>query len=169
MDVSLMWDEYLKLLNCYPNLYEDLNCGCQVEDIQRAETIIGLEFPEELRLVYLMNNGQKGNTNGVFKAISGYDKYSRPRFLPIESVITAWRKLLENKELDVFEKSYIPFAIDNENNMDDVYCIDAESGEIYLLWVLIYDPFNPAEWQTNKLLRATSLNDFLLNQINLYK
>lgn len=163
-----MWDEYLKILKCYPKLYEDLNCGCQEEEIQRVENIVGIRFPEELRSVYLKNDGQKGNTDGIFKAISGYDKYSRPRFLPIASVATAWRNLCNDENLDIFEKTYIPFAIDNEKKMDDVYCINVESGDIYLLWVLIDDPFHPAEWQTNKFLRATSLKEFLLNQINLY-
>jgi hypothetical protein len=87
----------------------------------------------------------------------------------IDSVIAAWYKLSNNQSIDVFSKTYIPFATDNENNMDDVYCVDTQTGQVYLLWVLIYDFFNPVEWQTGKFLKAATINEFLRMQSNLYR
>jgi cell wall assembly regulator SMI1 len=75
-----MWNEFLKILQCYPQLYEDLNCKCTDEDIHRAEETLAIKLPEELRLIYLTNNGQKGDADGIFKSVSGYNKYTRPKF-----------------------------------------------------------------------------------------
>lgn len=70
--------------------------------------------------------------------------------------------------LDVFKDTYIPFAVDNKKDMDDIYCVDALSGEIFLLWVSTCDPFCPVEWQTGIFERGKSLDIFLQQQIEMY-
>ncbi len=166
--VVLLWHEFLQVIKCYPTLFEDLNNGCEINEIEQVEKTMNLSFPSDLRSVYLSNNGQKGSQDGIFKAVSGYNKYSRPKLLDTKSIVTVWRTLSEKTYTNVFKASYIPFAADNIESADDVYCIDSNTGEVFLLWVLIYDPFNPIEWQINKFLKASSLKGFLSYQIALY-
>lgn len=66
-----MWDEFLKILKLYPNIFDDLNTGCTIEDIKRIENIIDIKIPYELRAIYLKNSGQKGMGDGIFKSVSG--------------------------------------------------------------------------------------------------
>ena len=163
-----VWDEFVKTLECYSELFKDLNCGCTDDDIKRLENNIGVKLPDTLTSIYLKNNGQKGIKEGIFKAVSGYNKYSRLKFLNVDLVANTWYQLSQNKAIDVFKETYIPFAVDNERNMDDVFCVDAITGEVLLLWVLVYDPLNPVEWQTTIFKRGKSLGVFLQQQIEMY-
>ena len=164
-----VWDEFLKTLRCYSGLFDDLNSGCTQEEINRVESGIGgIKLPDALSSVYLKNNGQKGISEGIFKTVSGYNKYSRLKFLSIDSVARICHQLSQNKAIDVFKETYIPFAVDNEKNMGDVLCIDSITGEVLLLWLLVYDPLSPVEWQTTVLERGKSFDIFLQRQIEMY-
>lgn len=165
-DCILMWDGFLNKLKLYPNVLQDLNEGCTLEEIITVEKNIGVKFPPDLAQIYLENNGQCVDSKGIFKAISGYDKYSRPKLLSLKSVENVWKIL--SIDCDVFKRRYIPFAADNEKCMDDVLCIDTETGEIILLWVLIYDLFSPIDWQTHSVSRGENLEEFLQRQMELY-
>lgn len=59
------------------------------------------------------------------------------------------------------------FATDNLKNPDDVFCFDTQTGQILLLWVLAADPFNPPDWQYNKLEVADNLEEFIKQQSEL--
>lgn len=91
-----VWDEFLGKLKCYPGLIDDINVACTDEDIKRLENYIGIKIPDTLASIYLRNNGQKGEKEGIFKAVSGYDKYSRLKFLDIDSVASVWQQLSQN-------------------------------------------------------------------------
>jgi hypothetical protein len=165
IDVTDAWSEFCRILKLFPKTFEDMNTGCKKKDITKAEKEMGMKFPLELSIIYLENNGQKGTQTGIFKALSGWNKYTRPMFLPLESVVRVWKKLKDDPDIDVFKTHYIPFAVyKDEELVDDVYCLDGETGEVYLLWVLLYDPFSPPDWQTARYKRAKRLADFLVDQ-----
>jgi len=77
--------------------------------------------------------------------------------------------MLNVKEIDVFTPEMIPFAVDDEGDaIDDVYCINSNTEEIYLLWVSTLDWMMPDNWQTARLKRADSLIEFIEYQIRMY-
>lgn len=163
-----MWDEFLKILKLYPSVLKDLNEGCTKEEILSAESNIGVKFPSALIQVYLKNNGQCIDSKGIFKAVSGYDKYSRLKLLSLKSVENIWKILYHTDGLDVFEKTYIPFAADDEKCINDIYCIDAKTEEVFLLWTSIYDWNYPIDWQTHRFSRGKNMELFLQKQIEMY-
>ena len=52
--------------------------------------------------------------------------------------------------------------------MDDVFCIDTNTGKIFLLWVMASDPFNPPDWRYNQIEVADSMENFILNQLQIH-
>ncbi len=169
MNIETNWNTFKIKLKCFPKLFEDLNEGCKEIEIENIEMKIDIKFPLELRLLYLLNNGQKGKTDGIFKAVSGYSKFSKVKFLNLQKLLIVWQILKSYEELDVFDPTLIPFASDRDDDaIDDVYCIDSITEEIYLLWVATPDWTLPADWQTAKLKRANNLSEFIDKQLEMY-
>ena len=165
-----MWNDFLQVLQIhYPSSNDSIHSGCNLDELAVVETSLHLSIPPELQAVYLANNGQRTNTAGIFKAVSGYNKYSRLSFLPLSSVISAWNQLCDDK-VDVFRPSDIPFAASyiDVGKFDDIYCVDTLTGAVFLLWVACFDPFLPWDWQTARFFRAETLNDFLRSQSQMY-
>ena len=166
--ITEAWEQYCAKLKLYPTSFADLNPGCSTKDLDTAEKSLSLQLPDALRELYLKNNGQTGKAKGIFKAVSGFDKYVRTRFLDLDTAVRIWKALSEDDDVDVFEAKMIPFAADRDEYCDDVFCMDATTGAVYLLWVGVIDPFMPAEWQTAKIARGTDLCDFLKKQLDLW-
>jgi len=168
MDILKTWNKFKAKTTVFPDFEDDLNPGCRIEDITKVEEKMELKFPNDLKTLYLTNNGQKGKGEGIFKASSGYSKFSKLYFLDIDKILHIYNLLNANK-VDVFAPELIPFAVDDEGEpMDDVYCIDSKTGEIYLLWVNAIDWTLPEDWQTAKLKRADNLIEFIESQIRMY-
>lgn len=173
MTIKTAWNRFIEICSVFPRLLSDLNPGCSSDSIQRIEKKMGISFPGDVKQLYLMNNGQKGKGDGIFKAVSGYSKFSRPKFLSLDAVWLARQCLLSDNDLDVFKNTDIPFAADRlvknvrRNTMDDVFCINAETEEVYLLWVAAYDWTLPPDWQTNRIKQADNLAEFLIKQMGL--
>ncbi len=126
------------------------------------------ELKEEFKELYYFSNGQNVSEKGVFKAVSGYDKYSRLIFLPVEKVRALHNKLMDDMYESIFEKDLIPFASEHIDGHDDTYCYHNLTGEVYLLWILAADLFNPIEWELYKVKYSNSLSEFFDKQNELY-
>lgn len=164
------WNAFLNAIKSFKPLFDDLNGPSSEVEIINAEYELKLSFLEELNNVYLSNNGQLGNEKGVFKALSGYDVYKRPKLLSFSSIINLKNVLLKNSNFGAYFKStYIPFACDDENYPDNVFCVDSESGEVYLLWVSTPDWTLPVDWQLLKVKQANTLEAFLEIQTMYYR
>lgn len=122
------------------------------------------DFPNDLRLVLNLSNGQNLSNPGVFEAKSGYSKVSKLKLLNLEQTLALKATLQNTADLDVFNTNMTPFAVDNLNSPDDVFCLEAETNRVWLLWVGISDPFLPADWQYAKTEYASSFNEFIVNQ-----
>ncbi len=168
MDIISVWNKFKDKIKLFQVFEDVLNPGCKKEDLAKIEDQLELKFPGDFKKLYLTNNGQKGKTEGIFKASSGYSKFSKLKFIEIDK-IPEISNYLEANDVDVFTPEIIPFAADDEvESMDDVYCIDSKTGEIYLLWTLAVDWTLPADWQTSKLKRADNLIEFLESQLRMY-
>jgi hypothetical protein len=168
------WSLFKDTIKVFPQLANDLNRGCQQSDITAIGKKMGTVLPDALKRLYVLNNGQRGEADGIFKAVSGYSKFSKVFFLPLDKILAVWQYLRADKPIDVFRPNDIPFAADrcvtqqNIHSMDDVFCMDSETGEVFLLWTAFPDPFLPPDWQTNRIKQAENLIDFLHKQIGLY-
>jgi len=166
MDILDAWNKFKDRLSLYSISEESLNPGCKLEFLSKIEAQIGLKFPNDFKSLYLTNNGQKLNDDKIFKASSGWSKFSKLYFLELEKIPIIMDKL---KNVDVFDSGLIPFAVDDMgDSMDDVYCIDSKTEEVYLLWVAAIDWTLPDDWQTSKLKRADNLIEFFENQMMMY-
>ncbi|MHA1150485.1 MAG: SMI1/KNR4 family protein [Promethearchaeota archaeon] len=168
MDFSDTWNKFKDQISVFPIFKTALNPGCKKEDLIKFENRMKLKLPNDLKTLYLTNNGQKGNVDGIFKASSGYSKFSKLKFLEINKIVNII-DILNSKNVDVFTPEMIPFAADDEGgSIDDIYCIDSQTEEIYLLWVATIDWTLPNDWQTIKLKRAENLIEFIEFQSKMY-
>lgn len=164
------WNEFLNEIKRFKSLFEDLNGPCIHAEIVNAERELNLLFPEDLKIIYLNNNGQSGIETGVFKALSGYDVYKRPKLLSLRSMINMHNAFLKNSDFGAyFKNTYIPFACDDENYPDNVFCVDSECGAVYLLWVSAPDWTLPVDWQLLKVKQTNTLEAFLEIQTMYYR
>ena len=133
------------------------------------------ELPATLKALLALNNGQRiddeGTKKGIFKSISGWDNYERHVFLGIREIETAYKTFIDDKVLlTEFGVSEIPFAVAGSSTQyKEVFCINHSTGIVSLIWADHIDPFNPAEWQVQKFIRAESLMKFIDRQIELYR
>jgi cell wall assembly regulator SMI1 len=167
-DIVAAWNKFKDQIIVYPPFKEVLNPGSNKEYLNKIEKQMEVTFPDDFKTLYLTNNGQKSNEDGIFKASSGYSKFNKLCFLEIDKVLIIWN-MLNVKEIDVFTPEMIPFAVDGEEDaIDDVYCINSKTEEVYLLWVSTIDWTMPDDWQTARLKRADGLIEFIEYQIKMY-
>lgn len=70
------------------------------------------------------------------------------RVLDFDTSKDLYNKLLEDSTYNsIFHKTYIPIAADKIENPCDVLCYDLKTRKLFLYWLLLWDPFNPIEWQ----------------------
>lgn len=162
-------NKFFDSIKLYKDLKDDLCIGCGLDEISKFNDLLGINVPEELAELYLKHNGQLGESRGIFKSMSGYSKVSYLKFLNIDEVIKFYKILISKDEYStIFKERYLPIGVDKLTSPDDVICIDCKTNEVLLLWVLIYDLFNPVEWQIQRKLVAKSLKEYLLNQCRMY-
>ncbi len=162
--------EFFEILSCFPKVNESIKEGCNQDEIENIEKCLEFQFPADLKELYLMHNGQNLDEKGIFKILSGFDKYSRPKFLSLLDVEKLYKCLLEYGHLSsVFNHNLLPIAADNLEAPDDVICYDLKTGRVLLLWVLIYDPFTPVDWQISQVEVSENLNEFMKMQKESYR
>lgn len=126
MNVETTWREITSWLQ--KNVTEDLKLRppATEEDLAALERGIGLKLPDDLRRVYLLNNGQESYTlPGVFMGMT---------FIGPEEVLATWQSWKENEPFDpeideeysayppkavkagYFRRARVPFAHDYGNN-----------------------------------------------------
>ena len=96
------WNAYLeKLCEKMPYIWENLREGASMDDIKAAETEMGVLFPDELKGLYLANDGDNGES--VCGMMLGF------RFLSLESMRSEWRRSYSGTK-------WIPIASDGGGN-----------------------------------------------------
>jgi hypothetical protein len=140
------------LLKCYGKALASLNEPCPPERIRQAERDLGFELPPSLVRLLELSNGQKADTDGVFKSVSGWNVYKRLIFLDVESIVAV-----------------VPFAAEKRSTCwDEVFSIHRETQKVSLVWTVAPDPFLPPDWQFSRRGRGETLADFLRWQVSLY-
>jgi hypothetical protein len=166
MAIVEQWNIFRGKLKKRENLDDFLSVSCNESDIHKIEILLGLKFPDNLKAIYIQNNGQTGNV-GIFKALSGKSKVSYPVFLSINQIIRV-RKILIERNLDIFYQDLIPFACDSVSTaMDDVLCVDSTNEKVFLLWTSSPDWTLPTDWQTAKFELADNIENFIEKQIKI--
>ncbi len=93
-----------------PEINDDLNEGCSLEQLIKAENEIGLKFPQSFKDFYLIHNGQNNKDYfGLFYGVS---------LLPLEKIVEQWRmwsKIIDEhgdegmkNDFDYFQFSFVP-------------------------------------------------------------
>jgi cell wall assembly regulator SMI1 len=84
------WSLFKDTIKAFLQLANDLKTGCQQSDITAIEKKMGNVLPDALKKLYVLNNGQRVETDGIFKAISGYSKFSKVFFLTLDKMLAVW-------------------------------------------------------------------------------
>jgi hypothetical protein len=200
-DIVEVWDQFINVLKLYCDAPSLLNPPCSTQNILEVEGKLDFELPYMLKTLLTLNNGQridrevvmktsrwqkvanmigyhakepsanKGNAQGIFKSISGWDVYDRHIYLGLEGIQTAYKTFIDDDVLVAeFGTNEIPFAVaGSAEKYREAFCINYVTGIVSLIWTLYYDPFNPPEWQIEKFIQAESLAEFIEKQITLYR
>lgn len=149
---------------------EYLNPPCATSNIEAAENDLGFALPKELTQLLVLNNGQKLEAEGIFKNISGWDIYNKLKFLDCNSIVWAYKEILNDEDLlGEFGLDLIPFATKGGKDfLGDTYAINIHTGEIFILWTEAADWTLPKEWQFGIFKRGDSLIDFIKLQTMLF-
>lgn len=162
--IKILWNKYLeKIEKIKPKVLKDLNKGCVVQDIKDLELAVNIKFPSNLQGIYEMNDGQKGNEEGVFffdKSVfnMAIGLVKGCRLLSLKEITIEWKKLMADKELEVYRSSDMPFAKDNGY---DYLCFDINTGNIVGLWIGGPDWTLPRDWQVDRKILTQNLEEFL--------
>lgn len=169
-DLADAWRAFTEILKCYGNAPASLNEPCSAEKIREVEREMKLELPADLVELLKLCNGQKPDTRGVFKSVSGWDVYRRQIFLDVESIPAAYAAFLRDEVLvQEFGDQEIPFAAARSaHGYEEIFSVHRETQRVSLIWTEISDPFLPPEWQLTRFDRGEDLEDFLRWQIKLY-
>lgn len=152
------------LHNNAPFLITTLNPGATPIQIKCFEQKFGFSFPDTYKALLSISNGQKSPRRDHSRNI-GY--FYGQNFLSLEDSFRIWDSLENSPDPDVqytFKKSFIPLA----GTIDPIIVIDANSEQIYEVFVLAPDWTMPAEWQLFHRIRFQSLFEYLkwiLNQL----
>ena len=144
-NVPKLWKRIEKALKASPAVKKSLNKGATPEQIAACETALGVAFPPDLRDSYLIHDGQKTGSDGLFP--EGFaDLDSEFALLSLEEIVrewTVWKKLADAGEFknqqsqpdagvrsDWWNPKWVPFAADGGG---DSLCVDlapAEGGTV---------------------------------------
>ena len=162
------WKRFVEVISAY-RLNDELNEAISEAEILRIERSFRVRIPKQLKEIYLSNNGQKCETKGIFKAVYGYDVYEKLILLSAGEMCLVRKKFLSNENYKgFFIKTYFPFAADNKESPENCFCLDIDTGEIFLLVLYAPDWTLPLDWQLWKIKQANTLFHFLDFQILLY-
>jgi hypothetical protein len=169
-DLASAWEQFKGALKAYSKAYASLNEPCPSERIRQAERDLGFELPEPLVRLLELSNGQQPDTDGIFKSVSGWDRYRRHVFLDIEGVVAVYRHYVEDEDLMKQYPGEVPFASESPSSCwDEAFTIHRETQKVSLIWTSAPDPFLPPEWQFHRYGRGESLAEFLRWQVTLYR
>jgi cell wall assembly regulator SMI1 len=169
-DLTSAWERFTKVLKCYGDAFASLNEPCPSGRIRQAERELGFELPEPLVRLLELSDGQKPDTDGVFKSVSGWNRYRRHVFLDVESVVAVYRHYAEDEDLVKEYPDEVPFASESRSSCwGEVFAIHRETLKVSLIWTTAGDPFLPPEWQFSRFGRGEDLAEFLRFQGMLYR
>jgi hypothetical protein len=165
------WREFEGRLKIYGNALSALNSPCSGEAIAELEERLKFRFPRSLGELLRLANGQKLDRPGVFKSISGWDRYMRHVFLDAASIATAYENFVGNEVLVAeFGSRQIPFSVaGTPDSYRECFCVHAEQQTVSLIWADVNDPWLPPEWQVARYARGRDLAEFLDRQTALYR
>jgi cell wall assembly regulator SMI1 len=142
-----IWERIEKwLLANAPELYDELSPGASEEELQRAETILGVRLPDEVRESYGIHNGQKHYRGVGFNTaeveLKLYGLLDNSTLMSLEAILGRWNMLKELREggdfddlecitdgstvTDWWHPKWIPFTYNFQGDYD---CIDLNPGE----------------------------------------
>jgi len=169
-DLAQAWEQFTGTLKVYPKAFSSLNGPCPSEKIRQAERDLGCELPEPLVRLLELSDGQKPDTPGIFKSVSGWDRYRRHVLLDAESIVAVYRHYVEDEQLMAQFPGEVPFAAEKRSSCwDEVFTIHQETRKVSLIWTSAPDPFLPPEWQFSRFGRGETLAEFLRWQVTLYR
>jgi len=169
-DLASAWEQFTGVLKRYSKAFASLNEPCPSEKIRQAERDLGFELPELLVRLLELSDGQKPDTPGIFKSISGWDRYRRHIFLDVDSIVAVYRHYVEDEQLMAQFPGEVPFAAEKRSSCwDEVFAIHRETRKVSLIWTSAADPTLPPEWQFHLFGRGETLADFLRWQVTLYR
>lgn len=114
------WNTYTKtLFSKMPFLKETIRAGVSENSIRTAEAEIGFAFPEELKNLYLTNDGD--NDEALCGMLLGF------RFLSLEGMLIEWRIMKTIAEYA--DKRWLPFGSDDGGNFIGVNVDSDSSGK----------------------------------------
>ncbi len=114
-DLAQAWEQFTGALKAYPKVYSALNEPCSSERIRQAERELGFELPEPLVRLLELSDGQKPDTPGIFKSVSGWDRYRRHVLLDVESVVAVYRHYVEDEQLMAQFPGEVPFTAEHRS------------------------------------------------------
>jgi len=168
-NLASAWEQFTGTLKCYGQAFASLNEPCPAERIRWAERELGFELPPSLVRLLELSNGQKPDTEGIFKSVSGWNVYKRLVFLDVESVVAVYRHYVEDRDLMKEYPGEVPFAAEKRSTCwDEVFSIHRETRKVSLVWTVAPDPFLPPDWQFSRFGRGEDLAEFLRWQVSLY-
>lgn len=169
--LTAAWQDFTGVLKIYGNALASLNPPCPPNPIRDAESALGFALPNSLAELLKLNNGQKLDSPGIFKSISGWDVYRRSVFLDAESVVIAYRAFVGDEGLlKVFGDKEIPFAVaGSPSSYDEMFSVNRDDGRVSLLWTGAGDPFLPFDWRVARYKRGNDLAEFIRAQAALFR
>lgn len=149
-----------------PQVIDDLRPPATDDEIRTTERILGVTFPDDVRALYRIHDGQWEDTTGVF--------FGMP-LLPLHHIVAEWRSWIDNIDPGTNEelsegctsdpedaiqclytcRGWIPLSHDHGGNhlgIDLAPGPRGESGQI----------INFGRDEQDKFVLASSLDDFLL-------
>lgn len=171
--VKSLWEEILEILEeNIPSFSSDiLENGVRLERIKEVEKIMNIEFPKELKALYMSNNGTIG-----LGAILGFELIS------LEDILTEWKinkNALNNGKFDNiefksskeetvrnvgFDEKWIPFAYDNLHTYLAIDLNPDENGKVGQI-INIGD----AKINSIRYVLADSMEELLQDTVMIYE
>lgn len=135
-DVPTLWKRIDRSLKARPAVKRSLRKGATEDQIAACEAALGVTFPPDLRVSYLIHDGQKPNADGLFpEGFAGLD--SAFLLLTLGDVANQWQKWKQLADSGEFKKQkgqpdagvradwwnakWVPFAGDGGG---DSLCVD---------------------------------------------
>lgn len=135
-DVPTLWKRIEKALNANPAVKKSPKKGATEKQIAACEQALGITFPPDLRASYLIHDGQKAGTDGLFP--EGFAELDAEfALLSLDEVAKEWKTWRQLDDVGEFKKrktlsdagvrsdwwnpKWVPFASDGGG---DSLCVD---------------------------------------------
>jgi hypothetical protein len=169
-DVIPAWEQFRSRLRIYGKALDSLDGPATAQQLLQAEADVGFALPSSLRDLLSLSNGQASGTPGLFKSLSGWDRYLRHLFLGAAGIADAYRALVADEPCRrLLGEEEIPFAVHGHASSGYVCSVHRGTGAVSLLKTVAHDWTLPDDWQIERKAWAPSLAAFLLDQVALYR